>query len=175
MPKRKLLPQPCPQCGLDYGTCRIIVFKGKPNRVVLAIGHYKSLLYKIPYYYESVSGKTYYNRNSPYDIPAGYKEKVKGRKEWHNFGLNFCYNRKITFGFKSSRLFRLSRGLFYKFRKHGYPIVIDKAHFLRKGGLVKCESWCDCNNIVKSSEIRKFGVYYLCKECYDKTRGLELS
>ncbi|MGI0010383.1 MAG: hypothetical protein ACREAE_03180 [Nitrosopumilaceae archaeon] len=43
--KRKLLPRPCPKCGLEYGTIELVLTGSYHSPVICRIGHYSKSLY----------------------------------------------------------------------------------------------------------------------------------
>jgi hypothetical protein len=164
--RRKLLPQPCPQCGLENGGYQLVLFNPK-------------------YYLQ----RTGYARDSPYVIlrishyskekyslsPAS--KKNKRTKIWHNFRTSAMLvissipvSRVFAGSNKKSMTIRPSDVLNDYFKKNGWKIETKKAHFIKKGGLKKCDI---CRMVFKSLYEWGFGRYssQLCRSCFNKENG----
>jgi len=157
--ERKPLPRPCPLCCRENGSIRITIYNPKysytPNdkeRIILCIGHYNPELYRLSKKRESkFTGREW-----------------KPGKVWHNFKIQLskAYGNRYCFGNndrRKSKSFPLPLSLFNKFKKEGYPIIFKRAHFLKKGGLTKCDL---CENLVKITQVLKWRCYSLCNSCY---------
>lgn len=100
--QRKMLPRPCPICGLTYGTLRIIVFNkkhGSSRHPIFSIGHYSPTMYeKKEKSVTEITGPGY----NDYRV---IKKPVKTRgKVWHSFQIDASYRGEfvmLPFGTKS--------------------------------------------------------------------------
>lgn len=179
---KKLLPRPCPQCGLEYGGMQFVIFNpeysnswkyNKVPYIILRISHYS---------------KEHYNSSS--------KNIKKNRtKIWHNFRISKMdgiyhdgehipmrdiFNQYDLEDRKSITM-SVNQKWFETIQKHGWPLWISfygrfdwesrKAHFINKGGLKKCD---ECHNYFKELKQMRYPKGFasyssslLCNECYN--------
>ena len=164
---KKLLPRPCPQCGLENGGMQWVIFNPRFSNSrrynqdpysILRISHYSKELY-------SLSSK-------------------KKKKECHNFRMYLPAIKKgqkiivLEEIFKNSYFWRkksitipVSKERFELIKKYGWPnLKTQRAHFINKGDLKKCK---ECQNYFKKLnrlDYPKGYSYYsyswFCDRCY---------
>jgi hypothetical protein len=186
---KKLLPRPCPQCGLENGGMRWVIFNPRYSNSrdyndrpypILRISHYS---------------KEYYGL-------ASKKYKKNRTKIWHNFQMSSLHGiqrgeKRIMLenvfdgAFHSDRTsitIPVSKEWFEDIKKNGWTGLVTRtvqqAHFIKKGDLKKCDV---CGNYFKKLSrldypkgygLYIFGVYMpieyslLCDECYLKERQI---
>ena len=152
---KKLLPRPCPQCGLENGGMQWVIFNprfsnsyeyNKRPYAILRISHYSSEFYNLS------SNKVKRNRTKIWhnfrmlSFPGIRRETESGESK--HLDLNEIFD-EYDYKFKPSITLPVPKVYFDSWKKYGWPrIDTEKAHFIKKGNLKKCQNFL-CDNYVK--------------------------
>ena len=165
--QKKQLPRPCPQCGLENGGMQWVIFNPRfsnsrrYNQIpysILRISHYSKGLYT-----QSSKKKKKIWHNFRMRLPA----IIKGSKR---IVLEEIFNESY-FADKKSITLPVSKEWFEYFKRYGWvDLTTEMAHFINKGGLMKCK---ECQNYFKKLNRLNYPKGYsyyscscFCDECY---------
>lgn len=154
---KKLLPRPCPQCGLENGGCQWVIFNPRfyKKKMYYSNKNHGWSVWEIPKYRQDS-----YDRYGPYVIlrishyskeqysPASKYSKKNRTKIWHTFQMPYAYDsvdvgresvklseifNRNSFKLKHSISFPMSNGWFEYIKKNGWPAInLEMAHWVNR-------------------------------------------
>ena len=154
---KKLLPRPCPQCGLENGGCQWVIFNPRfyKKKMYYSNKNHGWSVWEIPKYRQDSYDRygpfvilriSHYSKEQ-YSLASKYSKKNR-TKIWHTFQMPYAFDsvdvgresvkldeifNRIGFKLKHSISFPLSKGWFEYIKKNGWPrIKLDKAHWVNR-------------------------------------------